>query len=1026
MLTRAAFRAQRLVFFLVAVLMGFGAYSYFALPAQEDPQITIREAVVTTTYPGLAPERVENLITTPLERAIRRMPEVEEIRSSSLAGTSIIHVEVHDRYFDLDQIWDDLRNEIDRARSDLPDGANPPQVADDAGDVAVLTAALRSPDHTMAELGDMASHIRDQLYAEAGVKSVEFHGRQPERVYIETRNARLARLGVSPDAVARTLAEQNIIRPGGEIDLGRRSLVIEPTGDYADLEAIRETLIALPDGSAIPLRDIARVNRAPVDPAPRAAYYNGEPAIVFAVAMQAGENVLEFGPRIRDRLAAIEAGLPVGMQLDIVTFQADQVERAVHGVTLNVLQTLGIVLAVVVVLLGLRTGLIVGAIVPIVMLATLAVMGFAGLPLERMSLATLVIALGLLVDAGVVAAEDFKTRLSQGEDRDAALDGVGRELSLPLLASTATTVLVFLPLMLAEHQAGEYTRAISIVIAITLSISWLLAMTVTPVLSHRFATAPAPGRRPYYERMFDPLARLYARLLAAALRARWAFVAVMVAGLGLGVGLVTTAPQSFFPDSDRAQVITYLYLPADVTTEATEREVAALLPTLTPERFDWLEDHVAYVGFGGPRFVLSLTPVDPAPNRAVLVLNVDETGNVDRAMDELRRHFAESFGHLRAHVTKMFLGPTDSAILEVQVKGPDRDFVYDTAARVADIIATIPGARDIRQDWENRVQRIVVDVDQTRARRAGVTSADVARSLSAHFSGRPVSEFREGEDTIPIVARAEDAERRDLDRVRSLSVFGDGGAVVPLMQVADVDLVNGYARIEREGLTRTVTVEGRSALMGAEDMAPMIADELDALRADLPPGHAIEFDGILVQSGEGRAALAANMPLCLAIIVVLLIAQFNSFRRPAIILATIPLIVLGAGLGLHVFGAAFGFMPILGLLSLAGIILNNGIVLIDRIDIERAAGRSGDAAIIEAARRRLRPILITTVTTILGLLPLIVTRDPLFYGMAVVMAAGLAVGTVLTLGFVPVLFSLFEGRTANRPAADSAAEIQPQ
>ncbi|WP_135506088.1 efflux RND transporter permease subunit [Roseovarius aestuariivivens] len=915
MLTQFASRFQRLVFFIVAVLMGFGAYSYVTLPAQEDPQITIREAIVTTSYPGLSPERIEQLVTKPLERAIRRLPEVEEIRSSSLPGTSIIHVEIHDRYFDLDQIWDDLRNEVARARQDLPDGANPPVVADDVGDVAVVTAALRSPDHDLAELGEMTNHIRDRLYAVAGVKSVSVEGLQPERVYIETRNARLAQLGLNPDAIAATLANQNIIRPGGQIDLGPRTLMIEPTGDYRSVGEIGETLISLPDGGQLPLRDIASIERKPVDPAPRSAYYNGDPAIVLAIAMQDGNNVLDLGPRIAERLDEIETSLPVGMTLDIITFQADQVERAVFGVTLNVLQTLGIVLMVVVLLLGLRTGLIVGAIVPIVMLSTLAVMGFLGLPLERMSLATLVIALGLLVDAGVVVAEDYKTRLSQGEDRDTALKGVGRALSLPLLSSTATTVLVFLPLMLAEHVAGEYTRSISIVIAITLSISWLLAMTVTPVLSHRFAEAQTKGARPYYERMFDPLNRGYGFLIERLLKARLVFVGIMLAGLAGGAALVATAPQSFFPDSDRAQIITYIYLPTDVTTTATKAEVEALLPTLTEDRFDWLEDHAAYVGFGGPRFVLSLTPVDPAPNRAVLILNVDDPGNVTRAMDELRNHFARDFGHLKAHVTGMFLGPTDSAILKVQVKGPDRAFIYETAGRVEDIIATVPGARDIRQNWENRVPRMVVEVDQTRARRAGVASADVARSLSAYFSGRPVSEYREGDDVIPIIARAVNGERTDLDRIRTLSVFGAGGQIVPLMQVADVRLESGFGRIEREGLTRTVTIEGRSELMGAEDMAPLIANQIDTLRADLPPGHSIEFDGILVQSGEGRAALAANMPLCLAVIVVLLIAQFNSFRRPAIILATVPLVVLGAGLGLRLFEAEFGFMPILGLLS---------------------------------------------------------------------------------------------------------------
>ncbi|MFD0916861.1 efflux RND transporter permease subunit [Pseudahrensia aquimaris] len=1016
MLTQAAFRYPRLVFFLVAALMGFGAWSYFNLPAQEDPIITIREAIVSTRYPGLSPERMEQLVTKPLEVAIRQMPEVEEIRSSSTAGLSIIHVEVYDRFFELGQIWDSLRVRVEQAAADLPDGTLPPRIDDEFGDVAVVTAALRADDFSMAEKADMADHVRDMLYTVPGVKKVDVSGIRPESVYIETRNAQLSELGMSPDAIVASLQSQNVIRPGGEIDTGGRAFLIEPTGDFRNLDDLRETLVRTPPdengiSDVVALRDLAEVRRAYADPVPQAAYYQGEEAIIFAVAMLEGNNALKFAPQVREKLEELRSDLPVGYRLDVVTDQSEQVERAVYGVTLNVLQTLGIVLGVVVLLLGVRTGLIVGSIVPVVMLATLAIMGFASLPLERMSLATLVIALGLLVDNGVVVAEDFKKRLEDGDSRDEALEGVGRELTFPLLSSTATTVLVFLPLMLAEHVAGEYTRSISVVIAITLSISWLLAMTVTPILCHRFIRIDekilaGEKKRPWNERMFDPLVRAYERILAWVLAHRAiASVFVVIAFIG-GVAGVALAPKKFFPGSDRAQIIVYLDLPAGVASNETDARIRELLPTLTKERFDWLDNQAAYVGFGGPRFVLSLTPIDPAPNRAVLVLNVDRPENVSRAVDELRDHFRHTIPDVSSRVTTMFLGPSDSSILEVQVKGPDRGVVYGTAREVKSVMADLPGAIDLRQDWENRVQRIVVEVDQARARRAGVTSADIAQSMSSFFSGRAVTQYREGDDVIPVVARASDEERSDLDRVRTLAVFGADGSTVPLLQVADVRLVNGYARIERENLARTITVQARSTEIAAEDMAPLIADDLDRIRATLPPNHTIELDGIIQQSSEGRAALAANAPLCLALVVILLVAQFNSFRRPIIILATVPLIVTGVALGLWLLDADFGFMPILGMLSLAGIILNNGIVLIDRIDIERANGRDGTDAIITAAARRLRPIVMTTVTTVLGLLPLILSKDPLFYGMAAVMALGLFVGTMLTLGVVPLLYSI--------------------
>lgn len=1010
MLTQLAYRNQRIVYAVVAILMAFGVYSYFNLPAQEDPAITIRQAIVQTSYPGLSPERVEELVTRPLERAIRRMPEVEEIRSSSVSGVSIIHVEVYDRYFELDQIWDDLRAQVQSAAASLPDGTRPPQVLDNTGDVAVVTAALRSPDHTLAELGDMATYVRDQLYSVDGVKAIDVVGAQPERIYIESRNAQLAQLGISPEVIAQSLASQNIIRPGGQIDLGDRAVLIEPTGDFRDLNAIRNTLIEIPGtGETIALRDVADVRRDIVDPAPQAVFYQGDPAVMFAIAMQDGRNVLEFGPAMAEALDQVEQTLPIGFTIDIATFQADQVEQAVFGVSFNVLQTLGLVLGIVVLLLGLQTGLIVGAIIPVITLATLAIMGVFGMPLERMSLATLVIALGILVDNGIVVAEDFKRRIGEGEDRDQALQSVGSTLALPLFVSTSVTILVFLPLMLAEHVAGEYTRSISLVIAITLSVSWLIAMMVTPLVSHKFATPPDPdAKRPLYERAFDPLIAGYEVAIRWALRNRGLVLGVMVLALVGSAAAIATAPSRFFPGSDRAQIITYLDLPADVTTNTTRAEIEALLPTLTQERFDWLVDHVAYVGFGGPRFVLSLTPVDPAPNRAVIVMNVDGPDSMDRAVAELRDHLTTNYGHISSRVTTMFLGPSDSSVLEVQVIGPDRDYIYQTAREIEALIAeTVPGSRDIRQNWENRIASVVVEVDQARARRAGVTSADVARSMSAYFNGRLVSEFREGDDVIPIVARAVAGERTNLDQIRTLSIFGAGGAAVPLAQVADIDFVNGYARIERENLARTVTIEARSDAMGAEDMVPLLEGPLADMEAAMPPGHSIEFDGIITQSGEGRAALLVNLPLSIGVIVILLIMQFNSFRRPAILMMTIPLILVGVALGLRGFGADFGFMPILGMLSLAGIVMCNAIVLIDRIEIERAEGHTGLEPIVRAGMRRLRPILMTTVTTVLGLMPLILSVDPLFFGMATVMAAGLTMGAILTLGFVPIVYSIF-------------------
>ncbi len=1014
-LTDIAFRRRPLVGMVLIALMVFGAASYVGLPAREDPKITIRTSVIITEHPGLSTGKMERLVTRPLEEAIRRVPEIDEIRSLTIPGRSIIKAEVDPAIFALDQIWDDLRHRIAAATAVLPDGTHAPRINTDFGDVAIVTAALIGEDHDWGTRFAMAEVVRDRVYAVPGVKRIDLLGVQTERLFVETDPARLATLRIDPDRLAAVLRARNGLGPGGVWDVGPRGFLVEIAGAFRTVEDVREVLLPLPDGrGVIPLRDVAQVRRAPADPPDRPAYFNGRPAIVLAISMKDGESVLDTGHALRDALDAIEATLPAGFDLEIMTFQADQVAKAVYGVTASVVQTLAIVLVVVILFLGLRTGLIVGAIVPAVMLVTLAVMAAFDMTLQRMSLATLVIALGLLVDNGIVVAEDFKRRLEEGLSRDEALQRGGRELALPLLVSTLITILVFLPLMLAEHTAGEYTRSISQVILISLLTSWLLAMTVTPALCHRFIkVVPIGGgaRRSLSDRAFAVLAGGYERVLRVVLRSRLAFLAVMLGLLVAAVIGMAQVPKKFFPDSDRTQILVFIDLPAGVTTRMTDATLNRVFAALdTPGRLPHMRSYAAYVGSGGPRFVLSLTPIDPAPNVAFMVVNVDGAAHMDAVAQGLRTLFREVAPEADARVTRMFLGPSDSSKLEVRVTGPDAAVLFETGQRIGAAFRTLPGVRDITTDWQNRMPMVVVDVDQTRARRAGVTAADVAHAVGHAVEGRVATPFREGDDPFPVVLRADAAARGDLERLATLPVFAQAsGQSVPLAQVAEIRLDGVYGRIARADLQRALTVEARNIALTAEDMVPLMRPALAALERDLPPGHTIGFDGVVADSADSRAALAANTPLCLAVVVILLVAQFNSYRRPLIIIATIPLILIGAVTGLLITGANFGFMPILGLFALSGIITINAIVLIDRIDLDRAAGLDGVEAIVTASVRRLRPILMTSITTILGLTPLILGRDALFFGMGSVIAFGLLVGTLLSLGVVPVLYSLLFG-----------------
>ncbi len=1014
-LSEFGYRYKPVVLLLTVFLMAYGVFSYFTLPAREDPAITIREAIISCSYPGLPAERVETLVTKPIEEAVLTVRGIEEIRSTSLDGQAIVYAKAYDYLSDLDQIWDEVEEAVQSSKYRLPSEANTPTVNDNFGDVAVITLALTGDDYSMAELFDFAQHSRETLNSVQGTREVSIVGAVQERIYVEASNAKLAEFGIPPSTLVSAIQERNTVVPGGLVDTGERAFALVPTGDFQSVDEVSNLLIRIPsDGSLIALRDIAKVSRGYADPAPQRAYFNGRDAIVLSIVIQPEQSVLNYSKRARVAIDDLRESLPAGLSLDVITWQAEQVEGAVYGVSINVAQTLIIVLAVVMLFLGIRTGLIVGSIVPAVMLSTLAVMGVLGITLERMSLATLVIGLGLLVDNGVVIAENFKRLLASHGDRDLALRDTGKELAIPLLSSSLTTILVFLPLMLAKHGSGEYTRNISLVILISLMSSWLLAMMVTPTLCHRFMKVPKGGNHSdaFSTGYFGKIERFYGHLLRVIIKRKIIFLVLMFALLPFGGLLIATAPARFFPDSDRSQVLIYVNLPAGVTTSTTQVKMQSMMEIISNEEsFPELGDFAAYVGFGGPRFVLSLAPIDQSSHVGFFVINATDQKSMIEAIPRLRAAFRTQLPEVDARVSAMFLGPSDPNVIQVQIKGPDSQYIQHMASEIEQWMTEVPGSIDVWSNWYNPVSRIRLEIDHTKAQRANITSEDVAQSLATFSQGRSVSQYRDTDEVFPIVTRAIAAEREEIGRLQSVAVYPTGSSdSVPLGQIAAISTEHGNSVIQREDLIRTVTIESRNLLMSPEDMAPILQPRIDQMNRTLAPGHVVEFDGIVKDSKVGKLALLSNFPLCLGLAVLLLVGQFNGYRRPLIVILTIPLVIVGVGLGLRVMQAEFSFLVILGIFALAGIIVNNAIVLIDRIDIERSAKDCSDSdAVVSASTRRLRPILMTTVTTIVGLLPLIIGQDVLFYGMASIMAFGLTIGTILTLGVAPALYCLFFG-----------------
>jgi multidrug efflux pump subunit AcrB len=1004
---------------IVATLIA-GLAVFATQPRQEDPQITLRTAQVVTLFPGLSPERIEQLITRPVEDKIKEISEIDSIKSISMTGISIVTPEAAADHTNMQPIWADLRNKMDDLRASLPDGAQGPVVNDDYGQVAVVTLALTGADYSMAELGEVARDLRESLGALPLVARIDFYGVQDEQIWLELDPNFMAQFDLTPRSIIAALRSQNVVLPGGTVNAAGQNIVIEPSGDFRSIDEILNLAIETKDGNLVYLQDLATVKRAYADPPKAPAFYNNQPAIVLGVSMAPASNVVELGKQVKTRLQVLRPLLPVGMQLDVAIFQPDLVQESVENATNNLLQTMAVVLVVVMLFLGWRTGLIVGVMVPLTMMVTLIGMSIWGIELHRVSIAAIIVALGLLVDNGVVIAEDIRQRMDKGADRLTAALETPRMLAVPLLTSSLTTVIAFLPLMLISGGSGEFLRSLGQVLSMALLASWLLAVAVTPAFCYWFMSAGTDKDTGASKGYDSPAYQFYRRALSLILGKRFIFVAVMVALLFSAGQVFQLVKQRSLGPSERNQFTVYLDLPAEAHINQTIAATRRMSEFLTdagqnPE----VTGVLSYVGSGGPRFFLALSPNDPQPNKAFFVVNTQNSDQIADVMPRVVRFIKRDLPQADGRAEILFLGPAALGTVELRVRGPNAEILRDIGDQIKDAFYGVSGTEAIRSDWENPVLKIRVEIDQERARRAGVSSESVARTLSAYFDGYEVTSYRENEKVIPVTIRAQAEDRISLDRLRTIEVLSDkGGVAVPLLQIADFHGEVEASRIRRFDQQRALTIAGKHPQLTAVELYAEMQDALATI--DVPHGYAIELEGEIKGSEESNSDLFAFAPHALFLIVLLLVLQFNSFRRPAIILLTIPLVIIGANFGLAVFRAYFDFTAMLGLFSLAGIIINNGIVMIDRIDQARNEGMAVDDAVMSAALARARPIIMTTITTVVGLLPLALFGGEFWYGMAIVIMCGLGVGTVLTLGFVPVMYSLMF-RSDRRPLAGAEA-----
>ncbi len=1030
-ITEAAIRYNRVTIMALAGLILAGVAAFNTLPRAEDPGFIVKTALVSTYLPGASPERMEELVSDKIEQVVQEIPELDFVRSDSRTGVSLVFVNIRPEYKEMRPIWDDLRRKVERVRSDLPAGVVGPSVNDEFGDVFPVLISILGDGYTLAELKDIADEVRDELLRIESVAKVQIFGAQEERIFIEYDNARLAEVGLSPSQLQGILASQNILLSGGTVTVGRESIALEPTGSFESVADLRRTLIQVPGRDAVlALGDLAQIRRGTVDPPGSLMHTDGQRSLGLAVSLREGGNISDLGQEIRALLDRLPAIYPHGVDFVPAIFQPQFVDRKVDEFVENLLQAIAIVLLVMVVTLGLRTGLVVASLIPATMLITLLLMNVFGVGLDQISIAALIIALGMLVDNAIVMSESILVRMQGGMPRRQAAVESARELMIPLLTSSLTTSAAFMPMYFSPSDMGEYTGALWQVITLALLTSWALALVMMPLLcmvflkvKQRAAADPATGPRGL-ERAYRGGLQGFLRVPLVSLVAVLGVFAIALWGLGF-------VPKEYMPEADSGRLLGEFDLPLGTSIEATEATLAGVEEFLAGRMAADAADGrgvlgwTAYVGSGGgPRYRLVYSPANEGSEHFSLILDATDPQTVRGLMDDLEDFCRTTYPGLTLTLDMEAMGPGGGDPVEFRLYGREQAELFERVDALETHLRSLPGTRGVTNDWGPWTKKLVVAIDQARARRAGVTSQDVAVSLQTGMSGIEVTEYREGDKVIPVTLRSAAADRQDVGKLESLNVYAQAtGQSVPLKQIADVSLQWEASKILRRGGLKMVTVScqlqrGVNAFATTNAVTPWLEDQARSW----PRGAFFEVGGELESSNDANEALFSLVPVVLAIMVILLVTQFNSVRRMAIIMLTIPLGLIGATVGLLITGYPFSFFAILGIYSLAGIIINNAIVLIDRIRIEiEANGLAPAPAILAAGQARLRPILLTTTTTVGGLIPLWIFGGPLWAPMAVSIIFGLLFATLLTLGVVPLLYVILF-RVSFRGGATEAAD----
>lgn len=998
--------------FVLLLLVG-GGVSFTGLGQLEFPEFTIKEALVITAYPGASPEQVEEEVTLPLEDALQQLDAVKHVTSINSAGLSQIQIEIKENYdkTSLPQVWDEVRRKVNDTAGQLPPGTSTPKVFDDFGDVYGILFNLSGPDYSNRELSNYADYLRREIVLVPGVKKVSVAGSVTEQVVIEISQQRLSALGLDQSYIYGLINNQNVVSNAGSLVVGDNRIRIHPTGEFSSVQDLAR-LIVSPPGSTelIYLGDIANIEKD-YDETPDVLYHNrGETALSLGISFSSGVNVVEVGKSVSQRLAELESQRPIGMNLDTVYNQSLAVDDTVNGFLINLLESIAIVIAVLLLFMGLRSGLLMGLILLLTILGTFIVMKVLGIELQLISLGALIIALGMLVDNAIVVTEGILIGLRRGKTRLEAAKQIVSQTQWPLLGATVIAIIAFAPIGLSQNAAGEFCRSLFQVLMISLFISWITAITLTPFFCHLlFKDAPADDEEeqdPYKGWFFS----LYRVSLTFALRFRLAsivLVGVMLVSAVIGFGHIKNV---FFPASNTPIFFVDIWMPEGTDIKGTERftaDIEKLLLKQAEEQHSGLKHLTSVIGQGAQRFILPYQPEKGYPAYAQLIIEMEDLASLKVYMPELETLLNQRFPQAQYRFKNMENGPSPAAKIEARFYGDDPEVLRALGAQAEAIFNAEPSMDGIRHDWRNQVALIRPQLENAQARETGISKQDLDNALLINFSGKQIGLYRETSHLLPIVARAPAEERLQADSLWKLQIWStEHNTFVPATQVvSQFETQWENPLVKRRDRMRMLAVLADPKLGSdetADSVLRKVKDKVEAI--SLPTGYHLEWGGEYETAGEAQTAVFSSIPMGYLVMFLITVFLFNSVRQPLVIWFTVPLALIGVSAGLLLFDAPFSFMALLGLLSLSGMVIKNGIVLVDQINLELGEGKPAYAALVDSSVSRVRPVLMAAITTMLGMIPLI--PDAFFGSMAITIIFGLGFASLLTLIVLPVMYSL--------------------